>query len=361
MQTEVHINLKKEIDDSYDIVIGTSLPRAARDILRSFPSDHYFLISDSNVKRAYGNIMLRSIKKNGVRCAIVAIPAGEQSKSRKVKDTLEDKLLLLGIDRNSVIIALGGGMVGDLAGFIASTLLRGISYIQIPTTLLAQVDSAVGGKVAINHPLGKNLFGAFHQPRRVYIDVGTLTTLPDLEFANGMAEVVKYGAILDAPFVSFLEDNTGCISGRNESVLAAIIKRCCELKAHVVGLDEKEFGYRRVLNFGHTIGHALESLSRYRLLHGQAVAVGMVAEARISASLGLLRTADVSRLERLLSGFHLPTRIPGSIDIGRLCRATLQDKKTKGGIVHYTLLSRLGKARVGVGVSHQQVQRILAR
>ncbi|MGA2625277.1 MAG: 3-dehydroquinate synthase [Bacteroidota bacterium] len=360
MATKIHISLKKEADDSYDIVIGTTLTDAARDILRFVPGDRYFAITDSNVKRFYGTKFARLMKRTGVDCPLLSVPAGEKSKSRATKGQLEDKLLSLGAVRSSVIIALGGGMVGDLAGFVASTLLRGIRYVHIPTTLLAQVDSSIGGKVAVNHPLGKNLLGAFCQPKRVCIDISTLGTLPDREFVNGMAEVIKFAAILDRDLFSYLEVHSEKILTRDTKALIKVITRCCELKRNVVEIDEKETSYRRILNFGHTIGHALESLSGYRLPHGMAVAIGMAAEARISVARGLLTAGAVARLENLLHAYRLPTKIPSSTDITELCEATRTDKKARDGRVHYTLLQRIGKARTDMRLSHDAVRRILS-
>lgn len=361
MATRIHINLKREADDSYDIVIGTTLADAARDILKFVPGDRYFAITDWNVKRFYGTKFARLMKRNGVDCPVLSVPAGEKSKSRTTKGQLEDKLLSLGAGRSSVVIALGGGMVGDLAGFVASTLLRGIRYVHIPTTLLAQVDSSIGGKVAVNHPLGKNLLGTFCQPKRVFIDISTLGTLPDREFINGMAEVIKYAAILDRDLFSYLEVHSKKILSRDTKALIKVITRCCELKKDVVEIDEKETNYRRILNFGHTIGHALESLSGYRLPHGLAVAIGMAAEAKISAAGGLMSAGAVARLENLLRAYRLPTDIPSSTDIGELCEATRTDKKARDGKVHYTLLERIGKARTDVRLSLETVQDILSR
>ncbi|MBI3766041.1 MAG: 3-dehydroquinate synthase [Ignavibacteriales bacterium] len=287
---------------------------------------------------------------------LLTVPAGERSKSRRSKELLENNLLALGANRDSLIVALGGGMVGDLAGFVAATLLRGIPYIQIPTTLLAQVDSSIGGKVAIDHPLGKNLIGAFYQPQKVYIDIGALKTLPDREFSNGLAEVIKYAAILDSELFDELEQKQSKILSRDEKSLLNIIKRCCELKKSVVEEDEKETDYRRILNFGHTIGHAIERLSKYRIPHGQAVAIGMVAESTMSSHLGILPARHAERITSLLKMYNLPTEIPSTIKLEAIMRATLQDKKVHRGMTHYTLLERIGRARVGVRLSLKQAR-----
>ena len=347
----IHIDLRRQADDSYDVLVGIPLPEAIEDIVRKSGGGKVFVITDSNVARHYARAVGRSLRVRGKRTEILVVPAGEKSKSRTMKARLENLLLAAGAGRDSLIIALGGGMVGDLAGFVAATLFRGVSYVQIPTTLLAQVDSSVGGKVAVDHPLGKNLLGSFYQPSRVYIDSAFLRTLPPREIRNGIAEIVKYASILDRKFFSLLESipSTGA-TGESQLVLN-MIQRCCLLKKSVVEQDEREADRRRILNFGHTIGHALESLSRYRISHGEAVASGMVAEARISASLGMIPQQEVVRLERLLGRFGLPTEIPARFDINRLFSLTRLDKKARGGVVEYTLLEKIGKGVTGVRLS----------
>ncbi|MBA4311251.1 MAG: 3-dehydroquinate synthase [Chlorobiaceae bacterium] len=373
-QMKLHINLKKITDNSYDIIIGTKLSSVAGEIAKWNDVSKYFIITDSNVRRLYGNKFLKALQSHNVEAFIISVPAGEKSKTRKTKDQLENKLLKLNADRSSLIIALGGGVIGDLAGFVAATLLRGIPFIQIPTTLLSQVDSSIGGKVAVDHPLGKNLIGAFYQPKKVYIDVDTLKTLPVKEFRNGMAEIIKYSAILDNKLFSFLENNQSRITihsasrqrraspqaGGGQASLIHLIYRCCELKKMIVEKDERETGLRRILNFGHTIGHAIESLSYYKLSHGEAVAIGMVAEAKISAALGLLKQSEVVRLNNLLQLYKLPTDIPSRMDRNKIVQLTYHDKKAQQGKVQYTLLNKIGKAIVGVTVPKNIVKRVLS-
>lgn len=344
MTTRVHINLRKTIDDSYDIVIGTRLKQMAKDILSLKLGSKYFVITDTNVAKLYGKSFSQMLPSS----KLLTIPPGEQSKNRKTKELLENQLLSFKAGRDSVIIALGGGVIGDLAGFVAATLHRGVPYIQIPTTLLAQVDSSIGGKVAVDHPLGKNLIGAFYQPKKVYIDVSVLKTLPEKEFINGMAEVIKYGAILDEKLFTYLENHRNELLKRKNHVLVKIIKRCCELKRDIVQKDERETGLRRILNFGHTIGHAVELISNYKVPHGYAIAIGMVAESKISVSMGLLSGLDFSRLANLLLQYKLPITFSRKLNATELFNATLQDKKVRNGIVHYTLIERIGKAKVGV-------------
>src|SRR5436309_595603 len=280
MLSTLHVNLDHRVDDSYAILIGVNPGGIVGDIRRTFWGVRKFVITDSNVGALYGKEFLRALRQP--REYLLSIPAGEKSKNRRIKERIEDRILSLGVTRDSLIVALGGGVIGDLAGFVAASLLRGLPYVQIPTTLLAQVDSSIGGKVAIDHPLGKNLLGAFYQPHKVYINVATLTSLPDREFRCGLAEVIKYGAILDKDLFRYLEREYGQIMAKHESCLLRIIKRSCEIKKSVVEQDEKETGLRRILNFGHTIGHAIEVLSGYRIRHGNAIAIGMVAEARMS-------------------------------------------------------------------------------
>ena len=347
----IHINLRRQADDSYDVLVGIPLPEAIEDIVRKSGGGKIFVITDSNVARYYARTVSRSLRVRGKRCKILVVPAGEKSKSRSMKARLENQLLSAGAGRDSLIIALGGGMVGDLAGFIAATLFRGIPYVQIPTTLLAQVDSSVGGKVAVDHPLGKNLLGAFYQPERVYIVRAFLNTLPTREIRNGVAEIVKYASILDRQLFAILESSSLRGATRESQSLLNVIRRCCLLKKSVVEKDERESDQRRILNFGHTIGHALESLSRYRMSHGEAVARGMVAEARIAAGLGMLSQNEVTRLKRLLDRYGLPTEIHARVDFNRLFSMTRRDKKARGGVVEYTLLEKIGKGVTGVRLS----------
>lgn len=354
MSTTILVRLKKAINHSYPILIGMSLEQAARDISNHRIGSRIFVITDTNVRALYAVQFTALLNDMGTPSRLLSVPAGEKNKNRTSKQRLEDNLLSLDAGRDSAIIALGGGMVGDLAGFVAATLHRGIPYIQIPTTLLSQVDSSVGGKVAVDHPLGKNLIGAFFQPRRVYIDVSTLRTLSDNEFRSGIAEVIKYGAILDEKLFTFMERNCSSVKRRYESMMTKIVTQCCKLKKTIIEKDEKEIGLRRILNFGHTVGHGIETLTGYKLSHGKAISIGMVAEAKISASLGLLHESHVKRLENLLRLYGLPTTVPPSVDIKELFSITRYDKKVRSGEVHYTLIERIGSARIGVGISFQQ-------
>jgi 3-dehydroquinate synthase len=247
-----------------------------------------------------------------------------------------------------------------LAGFVAATFMRGIPYIQIPTSLLAQVDSSVGGKVAVDHQKGKNLIGAFHQPSAVYIDVSMLKTLPMTEFRNGMAEVIKYGAIMDKKLFSLLEKRRKDVLAQTPSLLEDIVSRCCALKARIVEQDERESGLRRILNFGHTIGHAVELLSTFSLRHGEAISIGMSIEAKIAAIIGLIPAKDADRLVKLLKAYTLPTTLPRSISNSSLINATATDKKVVDGAAEYTLLHGIGKAEAGVRIPAGTMLQLLA-
>jgi 3-dehydroquinate synthase len=276
-----------------------------------------------------------------------------------MKERLEDRLLALGAHRDSVVVALGGGMIGDLAGFTAATLHRGVPLVQVPTSLLAQVDSSVGGKVAVDHPRGKNLVGAFHQPARVYIDVGALRTLPGEEYRSGLAEVIKYGATMDAKLFALLKAKARSIAGNAPGTMTPIIRRCCDLKRMIVEADERESGLRRILNFGHTIGHAVETLSNYRLRHGYAVAIGMCAEGRIGVALGITGRDSADRLEALVRLYGLPTEIPSRFTTGSILKATRLDKKSFGGAIRYTLLRAIGASELNVVVPERDLRSLL--
>ena len=302
--------------------------------------------------------LTESLAAQGISCEVAFIPEGETSKSLFEAEKLYTRAIEAGLDRKSVVIALGGGVVGDLAGFVAATYLRGVPLIQIPTTLLAQVDSSVGGKTAVNHALGKNLIGAFHQPRAVFIDLKFLETLPAREIKSGLGEVVKYGVIRDEKFFTYLEANADKILARDLKVLAHVVKRSCELKAAVVAADEREAGLRRILNFGHTLAHALEEETHYTTYrHGEAVAIGMVGAAQISRELGKTQAANVERLERLIKKFGMVTDCAG-LDADKLYRVTFRDKKTVGGVVNWVLMKNFGEVEICGDVPEAVVKKI---
>ncbi|MBE9546732.1 MAG: 3-dehydroquinate synthase, partial [Proteobacteria bacterium] len=271
---KIKVNLEKKISASYDIHIGENiLDRVGLIITKDNCAARYVVITDSNVSALHGEGFLSILRGMGLKVDMIEFPAGEASKNIDTMLDIVKVLISLGVDRRSALIALGGGVVGDMAGFVASTYMRGLPYYQIPTTLLAQVDSSIGGKTAIDLPEGKNLLGAFYQPKGVFIDLSFLKTLPSREFRNGMAEIVKYGIIDDVELFSLLESKVKAIEDRNATLLSVIIEKSCRIKKGVIEIDEKETGLRRILNFGHTIGHAVEAESDYSVSHGDAVSI----------------------------------------------------------------------------------------
>ena len=334
-------------ENSYDIRIGSGLlPSLGQGCVSCGLTGTAAVVTNPTVNALYGDAVRASLHSAGFSVATIEIPDGEEFKNSATLNSVYDALIEAGLDRKSFIVALGGGVVGDLAGFAAATFLRGIPFVQVPTTLLAQVDSSVGGKTAIDHPRGKNLIGAFYQPRLVLIDVETLSTLPRREYCAGLAEVVKYGIALDGSFFAFLEQQADALLAMEGECLAAVIKRCCELKAQVVELDEKEAGLRESLNYGHTLGHALETLAGYRsLVHGEAVAIGMALAARICALRGECRDDDVARILKLLGSFGLSVT-PPSVERSQLLDALLKDKKSRGGSINFICNQGIGKYAV---------------
>jgi len=304
------------------------------------------VVTNSTIADLYLARALASLSAADFEPAAIQIPDGEEHKNLAWLAFVYDKLIDAGVERGGAVVALGGGVVGDLAGFAAATYLRGIPCVQLPTTLLAQVDSAIGGKTGINHPAGKNLIGAFAQPRFVLADVELLRTLPRREFTAGLAEVVKYGVILDPDLFALLEDQLPAVQRLDHELLVRVVRTCCTLKALVVGEDETESGYRAILNFGHTIGHALESLTDYkRYLHGEAVAIGMLAAARISCRLGLCGDAEYQRIHKLVQRSGLPSEIPADIGGEPLALAMRTDKKARGGAINFVCIEGIGKTR----------------
>jgi 3-dehydroquinate synthase len=303
-----------------------------------------------------------ALRRVGIEPRVSVLPPGEATKSLASASRLFDELVSMKADRHTTVVAVGGGVIGDLAGFVAATYARGVPLLMVPTTLLAQVDSSVGGKVGVNHPGAKNIIGAFHQPVAVWIDTQTLHTLPDRELRCGLAEVVKYGVILDGAFFEELERRAEAILGRDDAALRRIVARSCELKASVVSRDEREeTGLRAVLNFGHTIGHAIEAVAGYDgpYQHGEAVAVGMVAEARLAESLGWIGREVVGRIEGLLDRLGLPTRAPG-LDPERLLEAMGRDKKNRGGRTRFVLPRSIGQVELTDAAGEAEVRAVLA-
>ncbi len=334
-------------DNSYDIHIGAdSLDTLGRLCEQIGLTSRAAVVTNPTVNRLYGSTVRTSLENSGFTVSVIEIPDGEEHKNAATLSAVYDALIEAGLDRKSFIVALGGGVVGDLAGFAAATYLRGIPFVQVPTTLLAQVDSSVGGKTAIDHPRGKNLIGAFYQPRLVLIDVVTLSTLPEREYRAGMAEVIKYGVALDLAFFEWLEEQTANITLLEQECLQTLIRRCCEIKARVVEQDEKESGLRAVLNYGHTFGHAFETLAGYQqLVHGEAVAVGMAVSARISCMLGHCGVAEKERITALISSFRLETAAPHA-EREKLAAALALDKKSCNDTVGFICNMGIGNYAV---------------
>ena len=347
---------------SYKIKIGTGLlGRLGVECRRLGLEQRCAIISDTNVAPRFGQAALKTLAKAGFAPTLVTIPAGETAKRLKTVEACYNQLAAQRLERKSFIVALGGGVVGDLAGFVAATYLRGLPFVQAPTTLLAQVDSSVGGKVGLNLKAGKNLVGAFYQPRLVLCDLSTLASLPMREYRSGLAEVIKYGIIYDARLFARLEHDLPRLLRRDPRSLATVVARCCEIKAEVVQQDETESGLRAILNFGHTIGHALEASSHYgKYLHGEAIAIGQVAAARLSAQRLGLPLAEADRIEHLFQCAGLPTRVKlSSHQRQRLLAAMRLDKKVSGGKLKFVLARRIGAVEFGHRVPPRQIAQIL--
>jgi 3-dehydroquinate synthase len=338
-------------DRSYPIHIGAGLlPRAGELLASAFARPRAMVVTNPVVAAQYLEPLRSSLRGAGIESEAMLIPDGEAYKTLATLDDVLTRLLQAKAERSTTLVALGGGVVGDLAGFAAAVYQRGMPFIQVPTTLLAQVDSSVGGKTAVNHPLGKNMVGAFYQPRAVLIDTRCLRTLPEREVAAGLAEVIKYGAIRDAEFFSWLEANLDRLVARDDDALAHAIGESCRIKAEIVAQDERETGERALLNFGHTFGHAIEAGLGYgEWLHGEAVAAGMVMAARTSARLGTLPEADVARLSALLERARLPVVAP-ALGVDRWLELMGRDKKVEGGTLRFVLLDAIGQARVRADV-----------
>ncbi len=344
---------------SYSIHIGPNLLSSLGALCSEEGMEGYaLLISDDNVDKLYGETAARSLREAGIVATRMVVPAGEESKSHEQLIRIYDAALAAGLERSSFMIALGGGVVGDLAGYAAATYLRGVRYVQAPTSLLAMVDSAVGGKTGINLPQGKNLIGAFHQPALVAADTMTLRSLPLREFCAGLAEVVKYGVIADPSLFDVLERKSPEALMEDDALLEDIICRSCEIKADVVRKDEREGGLRAVLNFGHTLGHAIEQVAGYGVyLHGEAIAMGMVFAARLSEQLQGFPAEDTARLLRLLQHLRLPVARP-EVSWPDVAAALSRDKKRAGGTVGFVLAEQLGTVRYGCPVPADVLERV---
>ncbi|WGV23981.1 3-dehydroquinate synthase [Halotia branconii] len=360
MTSIINVNLPQQ---SYEIAIAPgSLEQLGQQMANLNLGKKVLVVSNPTIFKHYGERAINSLTSAGFKVVSYCLPAGERYKTLNSIQKLYDIALENRLERSSTMVALGGGVIGDMTGFAAATWLRGINVVQVPTTLLAMVDSAIGGKTGVNHPHGKNLIGAFHQPRKVLIDPEVLKTLPMREFRAGMAEVIKYGIIWDAELFAQLEasKNLNQLRYVKPEVIDAILTRSCQAKANVVSKDEKEGGLRAILNYGHTIGHAVESLTGYRLVnHGEAVAIGMVAAGQIAVALGLWQQEDTERQNALIQKAGLPTRLPEGIDIEEIIAALQLDKKVKAGKVRFILPTQIGVVKITDDVPSETIRQVL--
>ena len=354
------VNLDKKLVNSYEIRIGRGiLDRMVLLISRHHKTSRFVIVTDRNVNRLHGAKVLEAFGEAGLNASVVEIPAGEASKNIAMLMDVAGRMLTLGADRKTVLIALGGGVVGDLTGFLASVYMRSVPYIQIPTTLIGQVDSAIGGKTAVDLPQGKNLLGTFYQPAAVFADLDFLDTLPEKEFTNGLAEIIKYGVIEDEKMFKMLEEGMEAVRSRDAVLLAKLVENCCRIKKSIVEIDEREQGLRRILNFGHTLGHALEAVSEYTLSHGEGVALGMIAAAKLSVKLRYLKPEELDRIVAVIGKAGLPTKIPQAFAEAPVIERLKMDKKKKDDVVHFVLIKKIGMPFVNGGVTDALINDVL--
>ena len=340
----VRIAIAEPPTTSYDIVIGRGLLAELPDLARAAcPAARYAVITDSHVATLYGEKLVARFHDATLHVQMFEFPAGEWNKTRESWAMLSDKMLAAQLGRDSAVIALGGGVVGDVAGFVAATYLRGVPYVQAPTTLLAMIDSSIGGKTGVDVPAGKNLLGAFHQPRLVVADLDLLGTLPVAQLAAGIAEAVKHGAIADADYFAFLEREHDAVATRRPDALEQLVRRSVEIKAGVVAADERETGRRAIPNFCHTVAHAVEATVQFAVLHGEAVAIGMAHEARLAERLGIAAAGTADRIGRLLERYGLPLELPESATPDALLATMQLDKKARAGTVRFALPEAVGR------------------
>lgn len=349
----LHVRLGER---SYPILIGAGVLHRAPGHLHALQPSQVVLITHPHLAQWYGEPLGMALEREGVSTHLLTVPAGERTKRWAVAGRLLRQMAQLALDRRCVVVALGGGVIGDLAGFVSACYLRGVRTVQIPTTLLAQVDSSVGGKTGVNLPEGKNLVGAFHQPSLVWIDTDTLKTLPRRHFRAGLAEVLKYGIIADEALWQLVNRESLSLRRGESAHLAEIIYRCCEIKANIVSEDETEQGVRAILNFGHTVAHALEAVAGYgRLLHGEAVSIGMVSAALVGEVLGITPAGTAEEIAHALRALGLPVALPRGVQFESLLDVMARDKKARDGQVRFVLIERIGQARLPVVVKEKEV------
>lgn len=342
------VELKKVVDDSYEIEIGYRLEQKLMEDLQAGLVGNikkFAVVTDDIVKPLYAEKIYTMLQENGYAAEMISFPAGEKSKTRQVKEFVEDTMLTKGFRRDCCIIAVGGGVVTDLAGFVAGTFGRGVPFINYATTLLAAADASVGGKTAVDTPLATNLIGLFNQPEKVYLDIATWKTLPKRQIASGLAETIKHACLANREFFHYLEENIERVFENDDAVCQRIAKENCEVKYRVVMKDERESGLREILNLGHTVGRAVETVSDYRLLHGEAVAIGLIAEVKLAKRFGCCTAEDEAAVRALLSRAALPTQIPDYIDREQLVKKLYTDKKVKNGQLRFVLSDGIGAVK----------------
>jgi len=341
---KLRVAISEPPDASYDILIGRGLLADLPALVTAAcPAGRYGVITDSHVAQLYGERLVARCRDAGLRVELLEFPAGEWNKTRETWATISDRMLAAQLGRDSAVIALGGGVVGDMAGFVAATYLRGIPCIQVPTTLLAMIDSSIGGKTGVDVPAGKNLLGAFHQPRLVVVDLDVLGSLPAPQLAAGMAEAVKHGVIADRRYFDVLEQEHRAVTAREPAALERVVRRSVEIKAEVVAADERETGRRAILNFGHTVAHAIEATTKFAALHGEAVAIGMAYEARLAEALGIAEPGTAAGVQRVLEHYNLPLDLPEGATVDGLVAAMRLDKKARAGTVRFALPQAIGR------------------
>jgi 3-dehydroquinate synthase len=334
--------IRVNVPEAYEVIVGRGLLGRLPALLAGrCAASRYAVIADAHVADLHGASLMEALKEAGLEARLFTFPAGEWNKNREHWARLTDELLAWGLGRDGAIIAFGGGVAGDLGGFVAATYLRGVPFVQLPTSLLAMIDASVGGKTGVDVPAGKNLVGAFHQPRFVLADIDLLATLPRTHIAAGMAEAIKHGAIIDAPYFDSLADATACLA-KDGAALEDVVRQSVAIKARIVAADEKEGGLRQVLNFGHTVGHAVEALSGFGLLHGEAVAIGMAVEAGIAEASGVAEPGTRKALVAMLERYALPVEIPEGLSSHRLLELMRADKKVRAGRVRLALPKKIG-------------------
>ncbi len=360
MKKIVGLKLK---ENSYDIVIGTNILGALGSQLRKMKiGKDAVIITNPIIKKHYGRLIAEGLKKKGISVKFIEIPSGEKSKSAFYAQKIIEQIVSYDVFKTIFIVALGGGVVGDLAGYVAAVYKRGIPYVQIPTTLLAQIDSSIGGKVAIDLPVGKNLIGAFYQPKVVWSDVSVLSTLDNRQIINGFAEAVKYGIIYDQELFDYIDKNCEKLLKLEKKSLAHVVAVCSEIKAHVVSQDERETkGIRTILNFGHTIGHAIETAAAYdQYHHGEAIGLGMRIAADISLQLGMASPETVKRINQVLSTFHLPESLK-HVQLNNILKVMKNDKKFISGKNRFVLVKEIGEVQVREGIPLDVIKRCVKK